>query len=233
MSRTLLSLAGLTLMSSLSVSQASVVINIGAANISDHTGAPLPANTLIQLVNLGADGIFNSISLLDGDVSSLGQWVSGDDTLLNVAFRAVVGASTQNGDFPTAARFDLEFQTDTTPGFLTRAFQFEIADLPAGTKLGIRWFPGLLASNFSSITLQDGQRYGEFTRQANPVNFGTLWVAPGDGANVSLDPLVTQSFGGSEPNSAGMALNIIPEPATIGLSLLAATGLTLLRRRRA
>jgi hypothetical protein len=233
MSRKSLSIACLALFGALVPSEASLVVNIGGGNLVDAGGAPLAANTLIQLVNLGPDGIFNPINLADGSIDGLNQWVSGDDSVLNIPFKIVLGLNSVAGDFASTAGFDLEYQTDTTPGFLTRAFEFEATDLPAGLKLGVRWFPGLLASNLNSITLTNTQRYGEFTRQASPINQGVLWVTPADGSNISFDPLVTQSFGGTEPNSMGAANAIVPEPTAIGMSLVGAAGLAMLRRRRA
>src|SRR5688500_11235872 len=83
---------------------ASIVISIVANRLEIADGSsPVAAGTLLQLVNLGADGIFNPIDLSDGNVSQLGQWVSGDDTLLNIPFMVDGGA----GDFPSAAAFDL------------------------------------------------------------------------------------------------------------------------------
>jgi hypothetical protein len=233
MFRKSLSLACLALVTSFAPANASLVINIGGGNLTDSSGGLLAANSLIQLVNLGTDGILNPIRLDDGDIAGLNQWVSGDDSVLNIPFKVVLGANSVAGDFPTTAAFDLEYQTDTTPGFLTRSFEFEPGDLPAGIKLGVRWFPGLLASNLLTITLTEAQRYGEFTRQAGVVNQGVAWLSPADTANVSFDPLITQSFGGSESNALGSAALQVPEPTAIAMSLIGAAGLGMLRRRRA
>jgi hypothetical protein len=221
-------------------SNASVVINVGSAYLSDNAGVRAQAGTLLQLVDLGPNGIFDSINIADGTSSGLGRWVSGDDTVLNIAFQSIVGVAPVPGDFASTKAFDFEFNAgvvaDSDPGFLNRAFQFSFSDLPAGMKLGLRWFPGLLAKDFDSITLASGQRYGQFTRQSPgaPINNGVHWSTPGDGANITFDPLVTNSAGGPEANSAGNAsFTVVPEPAAIGMSLLGAAGLAMLRRRRA
>src|SRR4051794_37027546 len=183
----------------------SIAINIGGGEFHDGSSQPLAAGSLLQLVNLGADGVFNPINVGDGG----SQWVSGDDTLFSAVFMTGAGAA---GDFPSTDAFDL-FKGNDTAGTLNRVFEFASNVLPLGAKLGIRWFPNLAASNFSSTTLQPGQPYGEFTRQTNPLHGGTLWVVPSDGANVTFDALLTQSFGGMDPGSSGMAsLVVIPEP---------------------
>jgi hypothetical protein len=212
---------------------ASIVINITARQLSEDIGAttPLVAGTLIQLVNLGADGLFNQINIADGSTTGLSQWVTGDDSLIGAAYLI----SGNPGDFPSAAAFDLANGTDATAGRMSRTFEFASGAILAGTKLGIRWFPGLQAANFNGITLAAGQKYGEFSRQASPLYGLDLWVAPADGATVTFDNLKTvNQAGGADPMSAGAPLQtVIPEPASIAMSLMGAAGLAMLRRRRA
>jgi len=148
--------------------------------------------------------------------------------------------------------------TPDFPGFIDRTFQ---GDIPQGTKLGIRWFPGLTASQYylpGSITLAGGQSYGQFTRQAdhNGDNGGlltlydpnvaneysglknggpSLWIAPASGGTIGLDPFATATYGGVDPATVGQAnltVQPTPEPATMGLALFGAAGLLTLRRRR-
>ncbi len=209
---------------------ASIVINITARQLSSDTlgNVPLAAGTLIQLVNIGDDG-FNPIDIGDGTANQLGQWVSGNDSLITAVF---IGATSENPNFSGAA-FDLSSGADTTPGRLLRLFEFD-SGVAAGTKIGIRWFPGLQASNFNSITLAVGQAYGQFTRQSNPQYGLDLWVAPADGGTVTFDNLKTVSASGVDANVVGAAtFTVVPEPAAIGLSILGAAGLSMLRRRRA
>jgi hypothetical protein len=228
-------LAALAVLASSVAAQATIVINFSARTVSDQAGSPLAPGTLIQLINLGADGIFNPINVADGDILGLARWVSGDDTVVNVTYQ---NPGPVAGDFASTAAFDLNGSADTA-GRISRAMEIETTDLPQGTKLGIRLFPGLQATNFygvGGITLNGGQAYGQFTRQSNPVYGLDLWVAPGNGGNVTFDPLKTASSGvGSESNSLGQAtftVQPIPEPATLGLALLGAAGLLGLRRRR-
>jgi hypothetical protein len=212
---------------------ASIVINITARQLSEDAAAtiPLAAGTLIQLVNLGADGIFNPINIADGSVTGLSRWVSGDDIVVDVPFLI----SGNPGDFASTAAFDLVNGSDVTLGRMSRLFELATGAIPAGTKLGIRWFTGLQAANFGGITLASGQKYGEFTRQSNPQYGLDLWTAPADGSTVTFDNLkTTNQAGGLDPMSAGAAsFTVVPEPAAIGMSLLGAAGLAMLRRRRA
>jgi hypothetical protein len=215
-----------------SVASASIVISITARQLSadDIGSVPLAAGTLIQLVNIGDDG-FNQIDLSDGNVSQFGQWVSGNDSLITALF---VGATAEDPDF-SAAAFDLAPGADSIAGRLGRVFEFELGAIPVGAKLGIRWFPGLLATDFNTITLATGQKYGQFTRQTNPLYDRELWIAPSDGSTVTFDNLKTvNQLDGQDPMSAGAAtFSVVPEPAAIGMSLLGAAGLAMLRRRRA
>jgi hypothetical protein len=216
-----------------SFASASIVINITARQLTEDAEGtvPLAAGRLIQLINLGADGILNPINLQDGDISPLGQWVSGDDTLVNVPFTINSGSQ---GDYPSAAAFDLVAGNDVTFGRLSRQFEFDTGAIAAGAKLGIRWFPGLNAVDFSTITLTDSQRYGEFSRQAGALYGLDLWVAPADGAQVFFDNLkTTNQVGGLDPISVGAATLTVPEPTAIAMSLIGAAGLGMLRRRRA
>jgi hypothetical protein len=215
-----------------SQASASIVISIfaGRLDVADGSG-PVGAGTLLQLVNLGADGVFNPINIADGDASQFGQWVSGDDSLVNLSFM-VDGAA---GDFASAAAFDLRHSsaTESTTGRLSRVFDFASGSI-TGLKLGIRWFPGLQATNFASTTLALGQAYGQFTRQAAPVNGGSTWTVPFVDGTITFDSLVTTEASGPDLPVAGDAnLSVVPEPAAIGMSLLGAAGLAMLRRRRA
>lgn len=218
-------------------SHASITMNLTAGTFFNANGTtPVVEGTLFQFIDLGPNGIFDPISLGDGNTSQLGQWVSGDDKLIT----AIYQGNTEG--YTSLAAFDLGTTSNPHfgPGQLDRQFKFDgITELPTGTKFGIRWFPTLTATTYylpGSITLQGNEPYGQFTRQSSPVNGGSLWVVPNDPTlSFGPDPLGTSDFFGADPDTAGKAsLTVIPapEPATLGLAFLGGIGLLALRRRR-
>jgi hypothetical protein len=219
-----------------------VPVNLQGASFQDSAGLDVAQGTLFQLVNLGPNGVFDPINVADGSTAGLTQWVSGDDLVINV--------STGNADFTTTAAFDLTIGADS-PGSLSRFFDIDTAQLPLGTKFGVRWFPGLLASNFGSITLAPNQLYGEFTRQLTGSSIAAPALRPNDNAylyngikipgfdawvmaskfQLDLDPL--SSDPGNDPASITRAGRVvIPEPATLALSFAGFAAVLGLRRRR-
>lgn len=222
---------------------ASIAITLSASrvhiNSTESIGTRLPIDNLVQLINLGADGVFNPIDVGDASPSGLQRWVSGDDSVIDQAYKVPdpvdpTGNPPANGDFASTAAVDLTFGASTA-GRIARTFIFELGQIPTNTKIGIRWFPGLLASDFYSgpgITLQAGQAYGQFTLQSPSltVNGGDHWVMPGDGATVTFD-----GYNNTTNGAAGgfASFVVVPEPGSIVLSLLGAVGLAAMRRRRA
>jgi hypothetical protein len=225
--------AALALFTVSATSQAAIVVDLAARTLADHLGAPVPSGTLIQLVNLGANGAFDQVLLNDGAVDPLTQWVTGDDSVINFAFID----PTQGPDTTTftTGGFDLAWGADMA-GRLLRSMQIQDDAIPVGSKVGIRWFPGLLATDFATTTLQPGQRYGQFTRQTATLYTPTdLWLWPANGDTTAFDPLrTTDNAGGLDPIVSGHATEIviIPEPGSLSLAFLAAVGLLGFKRRR-
>jgi hypothetical protein len=203
---------------------ATVTISIGGGYVLDDQGNRISTSSLFQLVDLGTNGVFDSIPA--------GSWTGGDDSVVAEAFPNSDGWS-------SAAAFDLTNGTGTA-GQFSRQFTFTLdANIAPGEMLGLRWFPGVIAANYASTVTTAGLAYGQFTRQSNPLYGGTVWVVPSGGSLVTFDPLVTASYdpvNGKDSNSAGAAsLKVVsvPEPAagaifTAGLFII--TGLV---RRRA
>ncbi len=213
---------------------AAVVISFSAKTLMDQLGTPIPNTTLIQLINLGANGVFDEINVADGSNTGINRWVSGDDTVINVPY--MLDEETP-GDFPSTAAFDLA-AANLQPGRLVRQMLLPSGAASAGSKIGIRWFPRYNAVDFASIALQLGDRYGQFTFQGAPryESLNTPWVFPPDnlGANVTFEPLKTLNSGATgalDPNTDGMALFGSPEPTT-AILLPASSMVLLLRRRR-
>jgi len=209
---------------------ATLVLTFNSGDYLTTAGAPLAIGTLFQLVNLGGNNAFDPINVNDGSVVGLQQWVSGDDSVIDIA---VIGGD--SASFPTTKAFDLSANVETA-GVLDRIFEFATDAFPKNANFGIRWFPGVQASAFSGVTLQPGQSYGQFTRAVSKYGESVWNISLGDG-NVTLDPLATASQGGTDPtgptDDARAHFAVVPEPAAIGMSLIGAAGLALLRRRRA
>jgi hypothetical protein len=213
-------------------SQATITLILQGRVFTDQLGAPIPGNTLMQLVNLGGNGVFDPIDLADGSISGLNQWVSGDDSVINVQF---LNEGALELSSPTTAGFDLLFGNSDTPGVLSRGMDIADNAVPVGTKFGLRWFPGLAPQNLNSITLAAGQPYGEFTRQSPEVTRPntSLWLWLGNGVNDSVDGLHTTTGVTPDSPSEGQAtLTVVPEPTSLSLAFLGAIGVFALRRRR-
>lgn len=190
--------------------QAAAVINLFAGQLRDENGVAIQNGDLIQIVVSTGDSSFADPSGL----SFVGS--SADDV---VAFSFAFNRATTNTDGADNRPISLNYETPTNG-----------KQIGPGMPILLRWFPtrDTLASSPSA-----GDPYGEF-RTAAIVDGSTIgFVTPDNGATATLN-FATQSIGGSQPNSAGVASKIVPvpEPATASLlafGLLAAFG----RPRRA
>jgi hypothetical protein len=209
----------------------SMTIQAGRLDLANGSNA-IAEGTLIQLINLGGDGIFNEINIFDANNTGNAHWVSGDDTLVSALF------FNPPDSFTSGVAFDLRAGSDAgANGELIRTLGFDDNTFTVGTKFGIRWFPGVAATDFATTTLVLGQAFGQYTNQSPADPFGEPWMIVQDRTattNYQFHTLGTVEIGGSDPATAGDASQtVVPEPAAIGMSLLGAAGLTLLRRRRA
>src|SRR4051812_32047375 len=112
---------------------ASIILVTYAGVLKDQNDAALPAGTMLQLVNLGANGAFDPINVLDGSAGPTTQWASGDDSILNVSYLTSFGA----GDFASTAAFDLRAGVDSEPGIMDRIFELQEGAVPFGAKIGL------------------------------------------------------------------------------------------------
>jgi len=213
--RICLGLVVLTLLCARHGAAQSVTFTIGMAQVSSTNSSLLISpNSLFQLVNLGPNGLFDSIEA--------GAWVGGDDSLIDLSF--------PNSDGWTSAQAFDASDGSGEAGLFFRQFTFTLGPLlPSGAKIGIRWFPTILALDFATTTTTAGLAYGQFTQLFELLyDDTTLWEVPGAGSVVDFDPMLTPSYDpeGLNPNSAGVAsFSVVPEPKTI--TLLAACAFVL------
>lgn len=224
--RTFAALAALLASASIAAAD-TVSFTILAGKISGpNPGTAINANAMLQLVDLGSDGVFNPISE--------GGWVGGDDTVITAPF----APNGQNSDgWLSAGSFDLSDGAGVA-GEINRIFSFLLGeDIQTGDKVGIRWFPTLTANNdYASSTPILGTPYGQFTRQAAPRHGGSLWQIPTGGALVSFDRYLTSDYTATNPDALELGsatFAVIPEPATVALTLLGLGLACSTRRRRA
>jgi hypothetical protein len=186
--------------------QAAIILNMfGGVLYGPNTSSPLPAGTLIQLVvSRSANGF---------DTPTVGSFTgnSADDQVL---FSFVVDNSQgANGTYGTPPlTFSLGNGIDT------------------GDQLLLRWWPGLTAASAAPAA---GQTFGQFRTDIVQDLSDITWNVPGDGSNVFLN-FFTQSQGGANPESAGLAnmtVLAIPEPTTYALLLVGLAGAVFVRRR--
>jgi|GEM_PF-2441910 len=232
-------IAAIAILISVNITHASMVFNVQALRLNDQSGNAVTAGTLLQLVDLGADGVFNQITVAPTDpngITGLNRWVSGDDTVLDIA---VIGNS-DNALYPSTKAFDLTDGADGSGGIFGRSWEMNTAGFPTNRPFGLRWFSGIQASTFDALTaangLASGQRYGEFTRQSSAQYGGILWITDGTPADLEeflYDPLITINSGGLDANILGNASQtVVPEPSSTLLALISIVSLCGIRRRK-
>lgn len=185
--------------------QASIVLNLtGGVLYGANTSSPLPVGTLVQLVvSRNANGF---------DAPTAGSFTgnSADDQVL------------------------FSFVIDNSQGFPgsygTQPLVFNLGNgIDSSDQLLLRWFPGL---TLASTAPAAGQIYGQFRTDLVQDLSDIAWVVPSDGSNVFLN-FYTQSQGGANPESAGVASNMvaIPEPSVYALLIMGLAGVVCLSRR--
>ncbi len=196
-----------------SAAGASTLIGLSAGDLTDQSGAALPANSLLLLIASGTDSQFEN-SLTEG------QFVGGDDIAL--AFASV---------------------NNNLGGIQTTSNSFNLSTTLVGQPIAIRWFSNFTYQQYlNAETPLVGSRYGTFAGQTTGTpNDGMPWVLPGVGGAITIN-FVTESanlFGDLQladayNNSFGQTLStvaVVPEPGGIGLVLTGCVfGLIFLRR---
>lgn len=198
---------------------------------AEDGSSPISDSALFQLVNLGPNGL--------PDAVLAGDWVGGDDVLIDLPY----GLETE---FTTSGGFDLSESESFEPGFLLRQFDFDPVPgvIEEGDLIILRWWPALSVSDFVSESFPAlGEIYGE-ARVDSPINgvSNYPWVIPPESEPLAiLDPLVSPDYNDSignilanTPEFDGSATKVvlpIPEPSNSAVVAAAAVLLVSLRRK--
>jgi hypothetical protein len=209
MKKTLITLAGLLAIGS--SAHAAALVAIGAATLTLENGNPLPDGTLIQVVGSFSDASFGGPT----PGSFVGE--TNDDVVL-------ASFLLNSNTFGSLGGFVQDISLNYAAG------AYAGRTLVAGTPLLLRWWP---SKNLSTIAPQALDRFGEFRTDSVADGSSRGWTAPADGATESFN-FLTENTGGSQPNLAGRAGNVVPVPEPTSTAMLVA-GLACfaLRRRRA
>lgn len=166
----------------------------------DELGTPivqedtLDQSILFQLVNLGANGVFDPVVP--------GSFVSGDDLLIDLNEGPTFGSAFSIGGFSKFPGLE---------GYLQRTFAIEetVGIAEAGDVVGLRWFPEYTLADYAAGALPlGGEVYGEVSvtevRSFPSEPDRTAWVLPSTSVtSVSFDPAVSPD--GSSLNSDWVA----------------------------
>jgi len=155
--------------------RAQIDFRITAANLYDENGERVnDDNVLVQLINLGPDGLFDPVFA--------GEWTSGDDFVVDLQYD--VGANVFS-EYPSSGGLDLAEGAGEAGRFLRRFLLEEGSPVAVpGAPVGIRWYPGLSPNTFFAGTKPaDDQAYGEVTIQNTAIVSGnfTTWTLPSPG----------------------------------------------------
>lgn len=156
---------------------------------------PFIDNGVIQLVNLGDNGVFDSV--LEGN------WVGGDDLLISN---------------------ELQVFNFGGEGLLQQAFTFDLGvdpNIDEGDKVGIRWFPHLTELSVPGV----GDIYGEVTVQSNDAQIESWIVPaegmPTEttifASAISTDAAIDFSLPANFSGLPEFVVSAVPEPATFAL----------------
>lgn len=109
-------------------------------------------------------------------------------------------------------------------GDSSTSYDFTLSNynVASGESILLRWWPTLTTS---AMAPGSGTAYGQ-----SPVDLD--WVLPADGGTANLS-FITQSQGGSQANSAGVASSkVVPEPGTFALTAFGVAAMLAARKSR-
>lgn len=195
-------------------------LSISGAEFLEADGvSPLAGDRLLQLVQLGPNGVSDPIRS--------GFWTGGDDVLIDLPFGSQ--------EFDSSGGFDLAEGAGALPGLLTRSFSFEFQSgvVESGAPFALRWWPKFSAADFHSGDMlpEVGDVYGEARTTSAPGSNDHPWVFPAAATLAqpitTITPLVSPAYNASvggalvtTPDFNGAPASEvmpIPEPASLRL----------------
>jgi|SRR6185295_10805083 len=125
------------------------------------------------------------------------------------------------------------------PGFFQSPFTVDLSSFPSvttGNLMQLYWFPTLTLADYNDTVTPGpgaGTAFGSYRSDAG-VDGSVPWVIPGANDQAVILNFVTASQGGSNPDSAGVALSVVPEASNLITAALAVgfCAVRLIRRAR-
>ncbi|MGJ8638987.1 MAG: S8 family serine peptidase [Opitutaceae bacterium] len=161
--------------------QSLIDFRIAGGYFRDADGVLIPdQSVLFQLVYLGSNGVFDPIPS--------GEWVGGDDVVVNLPF---------SGDYASAAATDIDQTGNFADGIFSRRYTLTATSgvAQSGGAFGLRWFPSLSPADYPGSVPLAGEAFGE----VSDFDGETPWVFPAAGALTTnftvFDPSAAADFG--------------------------------------
>jgi hypothetical protein len=218
----------LFILTTLSVSHASVTISLQLGEITDTGGSTIPGGTLWALISEDSSGNLPGGLLTD---DSLYNNNTQSTVISHFGGITISAGSTIGGGYVVATGGSLSSPAGDIDEVIA-SFDFVGAGLSEGDKLGVYWFPGRTTS-LNTLTASNFEIGGFHRTAANiPSGGNGGLVIPSDGTTVTavyFDNNITGGDSGIAPTEF-QAITVVPEPSTF---LLLTTGfLFLILRRR-
>ena len=210
------------LLATSSISYASDTIELDAGVLRTSAGAPLTSGLLQLIAVRTPNGVFANptpSSFIGGDSSN---------ELVISSFSFSQG---------TAGFVTGESDNVITYSYENTTRQFSATTFDPGDALLLRWYPTL---TLSSTSPGIGTTYGQYRSDGTP-DGGIAWFGPDNNRTIALPNglnFLTTSASGSNPDTAGLASNVVigvPEPSSyvlIGGMCVCVLGLARIRRDR-
>jgi PEP-CTERM motif-containing protein len=199
--------AGVGLMAGTSWGNPDTTLMVTAGMLQDSNSVVVATNSLaVLVVDTGGDG-FESLEL--GASLTLGTAIEGNDVIVG--------------------KWEVGYASETAGELVDTTGPISYAGLgiAAGNAVRLYWFPSL---GVADTVIGAPTPYGLYSDGVG-VDGSAAWEMPVDtGATVDLK-FLTETVGGSNPETAGRAAFVVPEPTTMLLVGAGLLGVAALRRR--